>query len=368
MSKNFNAVENYINGQYNIVYNVINQCWYNGTEILNEHDLYRNVINAGLSIAFNDLIAILKSKLIRQVDPIKDYFNNLKPLKKGEPDYIGLLCNYIELSNGYEYNNFKENFTKHLVRTIKCAITDNYFNKHCFVFVGSKQNTGKSTLCRWLVPQQLKEYYTENISMDKDSIISLTDNFIINLDELSTFSRMEINSLKSVLSKDKVKVRKPYERKASTFNRRCSFFGSTNKNEFLTDETGSVRWICFEIDKINWEYSKKINIDNIWRSAYDLYKSNYQCEMNNADILQNENRNMRYDIVTNEYELIEKMFSAGDHFLTATDIQNEISYKYPAIKTNIVNIGKALVKLGFQKKQVFNGSYSVKGYLVNRNI
>ncbi len=195
MSKNFFAVENYINGQYNIVYNVINQCWYNGNEILNEHDLYRNIINAGLSIAFNDLIAILKSKLIRQVDPIRDYFANLKPIKKGEPDYIGLLCNYIELSNGYEYNNFKENFTKHLVRTIKCAITDNYFNKHCFVFVGAKQNTGKSTLCRWLVPNELKEYYTENISMDKDSIISLTDNFIINLDELSTFSRMEINSL-----------------------------------------------------------------------------------------------------------------------------------------------------------------------------
>ena len=42
---------------------------------------------------------------------------------------------------------------------------------------------------------------TENISFDKDSLIALIENFIINLDELATFTRVEINALKSILSK-----------------------------------------------------------------------------------------------------------------------------------------------------------------------
>lgn len=368
MSKNFGAVEIYISANYDLWYNKINQSWYNGNDLLNEYDLYRSIINSGLSIAFNDLIAILKSNIIRQVDPIKLYFENLKQHKKGEHDYIGLLCNYIELTNGYDYARFKENLTKHLVRAIKCVLLDNYFNKHCFVFVGNKQNTGKSTLCRWFVPDKLKEYYTENISMDKDSLISLTDNFIINLDELSTFNRVEINSLKSILSKDKLKIRKPYERKATTFPRRCTFFGSTNKSEFLNDETGSVRWICFEIDNINWNYAKKINIDNIWRQAYTLYLSGYNCDLTNDDIQENEQRNIQYNLSTNEIELCDKLYSSGSIFLTATDIQNEISIKYPAIKTNIVNIGKAMVSLGIPRKTLYNGTYSIKGYLVDRKI
>lgn len=366
MSKNFIAIENYINSNFNIYYNVINQSWYNNDKILNEHELYRNIVNSGLSINFNDLICILKSSIIKEINPFKNYFEKLKPYKSGEKDYIGLLCNYIDITNSNDYAKFKEQLTKHFVRAIKCCIEDNYFNKHCFVFVGAKQNTGKSTLCRWLVPTELKEYYTENISLDKDSLISLTDNFIINLDELSTLNRVEINSLKSILSKDKIKVRKPYERKASTFSRRCSFFGSTNKSEFLTDETGSTRWICFEIDGINWEYSKKINVENIWRQTLQLYKDGYNCELNFTDISENEDRNNKYNVSTNEIELCDKHYISGNTFVTATDIQVELSQKYPNFRLNIINIGKAMVSLNIAKKTVYNGSYSIKGYLVDR--
>ncbi len=366
MSKNFIAIENYLIQNYQIFYNTVNQNWYNGNELLNEHDLYRKIVNSGLSINFNDLISILKSSIIKQYCPFANYFNNLKPLKKGEKDYIGLLCNYIELTTPYEYSKFKENLTKHFVRAIKCCLNDNYFNKHCFVFVGAKQNTGKSTLCRWLVPKELKEYYTENISLDKDSLISLTDNLIINLDELSTLNRIEINSLKSILSKDKLKIRRPYERKATTFSRKCTFFGSTNKSEFLTDETGSTRWICFEIDSINWEYSQKINVENIWRQAYQYYKDNYNCELNYTDIQENESRNIRYNVSTNEIELCDKHYQSGSQFKTATDIQTELLQLYPNIRLNIINIGKAMTQLNIAKKTIYNGNYSIKGYLIDR--
>ena len=56
--------------------------------------------------------------------------------------------------------------------------------------------------------------------------------------------------------------------------RRANFIGSTNKDEFLTDETGSVRFVCIElIDKLNFSYKTEMKIDDVWRQAYSLYKN-----------------------------------------------------------------------------------------------
>ena len=120
-----------------------------------------------------------------------------------------------------------------LVRTIACALLDGVFNKQAFILVHEKQNSGKSTFCRWLCPDILKNYIAENISTDKDSHIALCENLLINMDELSTLGKSEINTLKSLFSKDTIKVRRPFEKKAISVARRASFIGSTNNSEFL---------------------------------------------------------------------------------------------------------------------------------------
>ncbi|MGV3464146.1 MAG: VapE domain-containing protein [Heyndrickxia sp.] len=65
----------------------------------------------------------------------------------------------------------------------------------------------------------------------------------MNLDELSSLAKHEINSLKPLFSKDVINERLPYERKNSIIHRTASFIGSTNMAEFLTGETGSVHWL-----------------------------------------------------------------------------------------------------------------------------
>ena len=65
---------------------------------------------------------------------------------------------------------------------------------------------------------------TKIISTDKDSLIAICENFIINLDELSTLTKIEINALKSIFSKDKVKVRLPYGRRANNNAQDLKFY------------------------------------------------------------------------------------------------------------------------------------------------
>ncbi|MCW3170306.1 virulence-associated E family protein [Chryseobacterium sp. 09-1422] len=78
-----------------------------------------------------------------------------------------------------------------------------------------------------------------------------------------------MNSLKAYISKTHINERLAYARKSEYLERICSFVGSTNKTDFLTDDLGSVRWIIFEvIEKINFNYSSEINIDKVWAQAY----------------------------------------------------------------------------------------------------
>jgi predicted P-loop ATPase len=201
----------------------------------------------------------------------------------------------------------------------------------------------------------LQNYIAENLSIDKDSRILLCRNLLINLDELSTLSKVEINSLKSLFSKDKINERLPYDRRNSILPRRCSFIGSTNQVEFLNDETGSVRWLCFIIDEIDWSYSNKVNIDMVYSQAYHLFKNGFEYNLTQEEVKENDEYNKQFQIVTSEKELINKFLRPGtkdnhELFWTATDILLYLAHiTENKVKLSPVILGKALKMNGFER-------------------
>jgi len=269
------------------------------------------------------------------------------------------------------------------VRSVACSLEAD-FNKQCFTFVHEKQNSGKSTFMRWLCPPQLEDYYTENIGTSKDDLIALTENFIVNIDELSTLSKYDINALKSVMSKHKLKVRLPYGERPEILQRRCNFVASTNRLEFLNDETGSVRWVCFLLERINWSYTSGIDINKVWAQAYHLFKeTNYDYQLSPREIDENEEANKTFLIRSPEMELIQKYlvpatkkeFDDDPHddqfkevqFRTATELLTILHEKNRAnIKLSVVNVGKSLKMLGFSQDSHYipEMGMSIKGYFI----
>ncbi len=351
----FKIVENYLNTKYDFRYNKVS----NEVEIkskidsefqsINDNNLYRHLQHQNINFSQNNLTALLRSDFVSEYDPIKNYFENLYSWDC-ETDHISNLCNFVKAK---DQERFNKHFKKMLVRCVACSL-GHAFNKQAFILMGG-QSSGKTTFFRELVPKQLKPYYTEHISTDKDSLISLTENFIINLDELATMERRDINTLKSMLSKDTVKVRKPYDKKPTISKRRANFFGSTNKDEFLSDETGSVRWLCFEIHEIDWSYSNLIDIDLIWSQAFYLFKNGFEYNLTSKEIEENEKVNSNHTIRTAELDLIQRYFEPIDKenpfakAYTSTDIINELkSYNITQLNITPVNIGKALRHLGYK--------------------
>lgn len=363
----FHKTEKYLDSFYKFRYNEIKLdievCPKGSNEwtTLNENSLFIELQKNGIKISINNLLAILKSDYVPNYNPIKEYFINL-PKWDGKTDHIAKLASYVK---AIDTEQFVYHLKKWCVRTVKCAMLPDYFNKQAFILVHRGQNTGKSTFCRFMCPPALSDYIAEDITQDKDARILLCKNLLINLDELAGLNKKELTSLKSIFSKTQINERLPYDRKNSILPRICSFIGSTNEDNFLNDDTGSVRWLCFQITHIDWKYSQEIDINNIWSQAYALsLQSTFEAELTREDIQANEERNSKFQRLSTEQEIIatyiEKATETTGDFKTASDI---LIYLNPLnVRLNHIQIGKALSSLGYTK--VKHRERQVYGYFV----
>jgi predicted P-loop ATPase len=367
LSENFDFLINQVTGAIEFKRKA-DQHW----DELNEYMIYRQLRLNGLRVSLNELIYLLKSDYVEQYNPFLKYFEGLPEWSIKDGDHIQKLCSYIRMKDG---DRFYLHFRKWFVRAVKCALDDEYINKNAIIIVQEAQNGGKTSFIRWCCPPALKNYMTENISFDKDSLIALIENFMINLDELATFSRVEINQLKSILSKSFVKERHPFERKPKKLPRRASFIGSTNQTEFLTDPTGNVRWLPFEIDSIDWAYSTEMRINDVWGQAYSLYKSGFPCDITAEEIKENEEANRGFTVISVEMELLMKLYQPGtkdshDIFRTTSEIEQAIKENTNGmVKISNNQLGKALRILGYTRDNRYSKgkAYPIKAYYLKFN-
>jgi hypothetical protein len=164
-----NEAEHYINDRYQLRFNYIS----NEIEVafkrnkpkftvLNANDLLRELNHKKIKASDKSLKVSLTSSFVPRYNPITAYFENL-PTWKGDIDHIANLASYVKAKDKPFFN---AQFKKMLVRVVACAMGI-AFNKQCFTFVGG-QNCGKTSFVRFLIPTWLREYYKENIGIDKD--------------------------------------------------------------------------------------------------------------------------------------------------------------------------------------------------------
>lgn len=362
----FHIVEEYLSNNYNFRFNTIlldieykkiqDKSW----QICNEDSLFIEMQKKQINIQMAKLISILKSDFVPKYNPITAYFKQLQ--KWDGKDYVKELVSYVETP---DRNEFTYHLTKWLARSVKCMLVDGFFNKQAFIITdkGNGQNIGKSHFTKWLCPPSLPLNRSFEDSK-KDNLIKLATNAFIILDELDGISRKDLNGLKALFSMDEIRVRLPYARREETVQRTANFIGSTNEENFLNDPTGSVRWLVFDVTAINWNYSKKLDVNKIWAQAYALAKDvNFDESFTKEDVKNNEIRNETYQVRTPEAEMISLLFELPNSknttkvvFLTSTEILIFLKNNSTLNRLSPISVGKALKLLKFprtKKKGVY---------------
>jgi putative DNA primase/helicase len=236
-------------------------------------------------LAFNDIplscIDLIPALLEQNsINPVLSWINSEKWDLKKDGDLIGKLLDTLVVAP--EYKRYKScavvTWLIQCIAAIDSAkqspIHDKLSKYELVLVLQGEQGIGKTTWFKSLLPSKLKNYFVEGAHLDpadKDSVKKCISSWICELGEVdATFRKTDIARLKAFLSNEYDEIRLPYDRVSSSFRRKTSFCASVNPKEFLTDSTGSRRFLPLEVMACT---RHNIDMQKLWAQVWELYIS-----------------------------------------------------------------------------------------------
>ena len=152
-----------------------------------------------------DIEEYINSEEVPTFDPIKDYLTRL-PQWDGQNHVAQLFSRIPGISSEQ---------LAYLSIWLRAAVAhwlqlDTLHGNECVPTLIGAQGCGKTTFLRRLLPQQLRQYYLDHLNLSNkfDKEMALTNNLLVNLDELEAIRPSQQSALKQLLSKNKVNGRR----------------------------------------------------------------------------------------------------------------------------------------------------------------
>jgi predicted P-loop ATPase len=383
---NFNSkisvIENYLINKYEFRYNTIKGIpeWrivnsneeFQGLDDYKLNSIYRECELNGIPGSVDKLYKILNSDFIPRVNPIHKYFQDLNLKSISKTEHLDELISTVTTTSPLL---FPEYFKKWIVACVANAMIEMGCQNHtCLVLTGN-QGKFKTTWLDNLCPPKLKRDYlfTGKINVEnKDSMSLLAECFLLNIDDqLRNLNKQDENSLKTLITLTSVKIRKPYARMITEQPRIASFMGSVNGNDFLTDPTGSRRFLPFEVLEIDINKAKDIDMDKVWTEAYQLFLSNFKYWFSDEDMDALNRNNEAFQVESHEYQLLNEYFlpcrdkEIGSEYLQPAFLQSELEGKTKS-RLSPKKLGEALNRAGFEKCQKTSNKIKAWVWIVKR--
>lgn len=196
-----------------------------------------------------------------RINSVADYLNSLSwdGVERAETLFIDYL--------GAEDNCYTREVT--LKTLLACAIRAYKFGAKYdnMLILTGEQGIGKSTILEKLGKDWFADFKARTVGKEAEEAIA--GKWIVEMGELAALNKQESEDIKQFLSMKSSYHREAYGRRSIEHKRKCVFFGTSNKDEFLRDETGNRRFYPLPVGvkkhkKNIWKDLTSIEIDQIW--------------------------------------------------------------------------------------------------------
>ena len=302
-----------------------------------------------------EIMEFIHSEEVPEHNPIREYLDGL-PKWDGQNHVAQLFSRLPGISS--EQHGF-------LAIWLRSAVAhwlqmDTIHGNECVPTLIGAQGCGKTTFVTRLLPQHLRQYFLDHLNLSNkfDKDMALTNNLLVNLDELEAIRPCQHAALKQTLSKSKVNGRPIYGCSQEDKPRFASFVATTNNPHPLSDATGSRRYICLTIPKGQMiDNTGDIDYEQLYAQVlHEVRELKVPYWYNHAEVARIQELNLNYMEQKDIAEIISICFrkpKEGEKAktLNSAQILKLIQTEYPSVKNDRstkIHIGFALKELGIE--------------------
>ena len=346
-----------------------------------ENSLWCAMQHHGMAVNLNELHTLLGSDFVKEYHPLKEYLDGLPPWD-GETDYIDRLAAMVHVKESphsplqqdksRERNDLSETpvrfadiLKRWMVSMIAAALNETVVNQVILTLIG-RQGSYKTSFMQHILPPVLSEYYTTKSNssrMTKDDLFTMTENLVINLEEIDTMPPSELNQLKAMVTQRYVDERRAYGRNKVHLPHVASFVATGNNLQFLTDDTGNRRWLPFEVEDIDSPWEADIPYEGIYSQTYALYQDvNFRYWFTDKEIQQLRGHVQQFEVPRPEYELLLTYYRKPvglERGVYTTSSQIIGRFGNTSLRLSLQKVGRAMRELGFRQVKASNANYWV---------
>jgi len=202
---------------------------------------------------------------------------------------------------------------------------------------------------------------------EKDVISAMRGKWIIEIDELASMKKADVDVLKSFLSKTEDRVRLPYEEETRTFPRQCVFIGTTNDAEYLRDITGNRRFLPMRVGMIRDHL--EVPREELWAEAYHTWyygaRGEIALPMTEREAAEREQELRRVrDPWEDKLDTFLNEKYAGENFLSTDTVFHDCLRRDldQASTTDARRLAQVMQKLGWERTRKMIDGRLARGY------
>ena len=298
---------------------------------------------------------IVSSEDVPQYNPIGDFLEHL-PAWDGQNHVTQLFSRLPGITS--EQAGFLATWLRSTVA--HWLQMDILHGNECVPVLIGAQGCGKTTFLRRLLPANLRQYYLDHLNLSNkfDKEMALTNNLLVNLDELDAIRPSQHASLKQTLSKSKVNGRPIYGASQEDRPRYASFVATTNNPHPLTDATGSRRYICLTIPQGKFiDNAGNIDYEQLYAQVlHELRVDKSPYWFNNEEVARIQQLNQNYQEKKDLAEMISSCFRKPKSDedvkpISSTRVLQILQSDYTSLSITQgakVNVGRAMRELGVE--------------------
>ncbi len=168
-------------------------------------------------------------------DSVREYFDSL------QWDGVRRLEDFLFRAFGVQPTEYTRAASRNFMRSVAARVLKPGAKVDTMLVLEGLQGIMKSTGIKTLAGA---DWFAEAFESptSKDFFLALIGKLIVEIAEMSSFSKAEVTAVKRVLSCQVDRYRPPYGRASQDFPRRGVFVGTTNADDYLSDPTGGRRF------------------------------------------------------------------------------------------------------------------------------